>query len=160
MKLRYQRGTKVKSFCYCNLDKWSEFFCIRIEYPSYLLSFLRFLSIIRMMYFQNSFNKFNYPGSIVGPFKGRSQILLSHRFFAQITPKNCLKLMFTPSLPNAGCQIDLSRNNAIFSIKFRFSYFELCQITSSRFPFGETCLVLYKCKRDRDQCRVSYTYLH
>ena len=30
--------------------------------------------------------------------------------FAQITPKNCLKFMFMPSLPNyAGCQIDLTK---------------------------------------------------
>ena len=35
--------------------------------------------------------------------------------FEQITPRNCLKLMFTPSLlSHAGCQIDHSHNNAIF----------------------------------------------
>ena len=43
-------------------------------------------------------------------------------FFAQITPRNCLIFMFTPSLPNhARCQVDLSRNNAIFSSNSRFN---------------------------------------
>ena len=33
-----------------------------------------------------------------------SDLSLSRRFFAQITPRNCLEFMFTPSLPNhAGC---------------------------------------------------------
>ena len=67
--------------------------------------------------------------------KGRLEIPLSHRIFAQITPKNCLTLIFTPSLPNhAGCQIDLLRNNAIFFIQFPFSRFEICPIMPSRFP--------------------------
>ena len=57
--------------------------------------------------------------------------------FAQIAPRNCLKFMLTPSLTNhAGCQIDLSRNNASFSIQFPFSRFEICPIAPSRFPPG------------------------
>ena len=47
--------------------------------------------------------------------QGGLEIPLSCKFFAQITSRNCLKFMFTPSLPNhAGCQIDHSRNYAIF----------------------------------------------
>ena len=50
-----------------------------------------------------------------GVAKGGLETPLSRRSFAQITPRNCLKVMFTPNLPNhAGWQIDLSRNNAIF----------------------------------------------
>ena len=42
--------------------------------------------------------------------------------------------MLTPSLPNhAGCQIDHSQNNAIFSIQFPFSCSKICRITPSRF---------------------------
>ena len=49
------------------------------------------------------------------PPQGRLEIPLSCRSFKQITPRKCLKIMFTPSLPHhAGCQIDHSRNNAIF----------------------------------------------
>ena len=69
--------------------------------------------------------------------RGPLKIPLSHRFFAQITPRNCLKCIFTPSLPNhAGWQIDLSRNNAIFSIQFTFLRFEICPLTQSCFALG------------------------
>ena len=47
--------------------------------------------------------------------EGRLEILLSPWFSARITPRNCLKFMFTPNLLNhAGCKIALSRNNAFF----------------------------------------------
>ena len=65
------------------------------------------------------------------------EIPLSCRFFAQITHRNCLKFMFTPSLPNhAGCQIDFSRNHAIIFTQFTFSRSKICPITPSRFPLG------------------------
>ena len=58
-------------------------------------------------------------------------------FFAQITQRNFLKFMFTPSLfIHAGCQTDHSRNNAIFPIQFPFSRSEIYQITPSRLPLG------------------------
>ena len=67
--------------------------------------------------------------------QGRLRIPLSRRFFAQITPKNCPKFMFTPSVPNhAGCQIDHSRNNAVIFIQLPFSCFKICRITPSRVP--------------------------
>ena len=69
--------------------------------------------------------------------QGGLEITLSRRFFGQITPGNCLKFMFTPSLPNhAGCQIDFSRNHAIIFAQFSFSRYEICPITPSRFPLG------------------------
>ena len=38
-----------------------------------------------------------------------------HAAFSHKSPRNFLKFMFTPSLPNhAGCQIDHSRKSAIF----------------------------------------------
>ena len=53
-------------------------------------------------------------GILYGPLGGL-QIPLSRRFLAQIMPRNCLKSMFTSSLPNqAACQTDHSRKNAIF----------------------------------------------
>ena len=56
-----------------------------------------------------------------GPPQGGLEITLSRRFFTQITPRNCLKFMFTPSLSNhTGCQIDHSRYNAFFSLNSRF----------------------------------------
>ena len=65
------------------------------------------------------------------------KILLSRRFFAQITFINFLKFIFTPSLPNhAGCQNENSRNNAILYIQSKFSRSKLCRITPSRFPLG------------------------
>ena len=71
-----------------------------------------------------------------GPPRGL-EITLSRRFFGQITPRNCLKFMFTPSLPNrAGCQIDFSRNHAIIFSQFTFSRYEICPITPSRVPLG------------------------
>ena len=70
-----------------------------------------------------------------GPPQGGLEITLSHRFFGQITPRNCLKFMFTPSLPNhAGCQIDFWRNHAIIFLKFPFSRSEIWKL--SRFPLG------------------------
>ena len=66
--------------------------------------------------------------------KGGLEIPLSRRIFAHNTPRNCLRFMFTPSLPNhAGCQIDLSRNNVIIFI-LPLSRSEICPITPSRFP--------------------------
>ena len=71
------------------------------------------------------------------PPKGRLEIPLSHRVFTKITPRNCLKFMFTPNLPNhAGCKIDLSRNHAIAFIQFTFSRSEICPISYHAFPMG------------------------
>ena len=76
--------------------------------------------------------------------QGGLEIPLSRRFFAQITPRNCLIHMFTPTLPNhAGCQIDHSRNNAIFFIQFPFLRSKICRTTLSRFPLGEPHLLLH-----------------
>ena len=81
--------------------------------------------------------------NVWGPL-GRLKILLSHRFFALMTSRNCLKFIFTPSLLNhAGCQIDLSGNNAIFSIRFPFLCFEICLITPSCFPLGGACMIYF-----------------
>ena len=83
-------------------------------------------------------------------FKGLAPLIelpLSLMFFAQITHRNCLKFMFTPSLHNhAGCQIDHSRNNTIFSFQFPFSRSKICHTTPSRFPLRDpwyVCVVLY-----------------
>ena len=85
---------------------------------------------------QNNLSNVSVCCLLWGP-KGELKIPLSRRFFAQITPRNCLKFMFTPSLPNhAGCQIDHSRNNAIFPIQFPFSRSKIYRITPSRFPLG------------------------
>ena len=55
-----------------------------------------------------------------GPLGGL-EIPILNRFLKQITPKNCLKFMFTPSLPNhGGCH--LSRNNVICQ-KWKFVLF-------------------------------------
>ena len=55
-----------------------------------------------------------------GP-KGDSKSRFHAAFFAQITPINCLKFMFTQSLPNhAGYQINHPRNNATFPSNSRF----------------------------------------
>ena len=73
--------------------------------------------------------------SVTGSPKGASKSRFHADFFAQITPRNCPKFMFTPSLPNhAGCQIDFSRNHAIIFTQFTFSRYEICPITPSRFP--------------------------
>ena len=54
-------------------------------------------------------------------FKVELDILHHAGYFAQSSPRNCLKFMFTPSLSNhVGSQTDLSRNNAIFPSKARF----------------------------------------
>ena len=69
--------------------------------------------------------------------KGGLEIPLSRRIFAHNTPRNCLRFMFTPSLPNhAGWQFDLSRKNAVIFIQFPFSRSEIYPITPSRFPLG------------------------
>ena len=53
--------------------------------------------------------------------QGGLEIPLSNRFFAQITPRNCLKFMFTPSLPNhARCQIDIHAITQLFPSNSRF----------------------------------------
>ena len=73
----------------------------------------------------------------MGPPKGASKSRLHAGFFAQITPRNCLKFMFTPTLPNqAECQIDFSRNHAVIFIQFPFSRSEIYPFTPSRFPLG------------------------
>ena len=73
----------------------------------------------------------------MGPPQGTLEIPLSRGYFAQFTPRYCLKFMSTPSLPNyAECQIDHSQNNAIFSIQFPFSRSKICRITPSRFPLA------------------------
>ena len=79
-----------------------------------------------------------FDSNMEGPFPQRIlEIPLLPRYFSQITPRNCLKFMFTPILPNhAGCQIDHSRNNAIFPIQFPFSRSKIYRITPSRFPLG------------------------
>ena len=62
-----------------------------------------------------------YHKNSIGASQGELENPLSYGFFTQITPRKCLKFMFTPSLPNnAGCQIDHSRNNAIFPSNSRF----------------------------------------
>ena len=67
-------------------------------------------------------------------FKVELDILHHAGYFAQSSPRNCLKFMFTSSLSNhVGSQTELSRNNAIFSIQFTFSRFEICLTTLSRF---------------------------
>ena len=77
--------------------------------------------------------------------QGGLEITLSRRFFAQITPRNCLKFMFTPSLPNhAGCQIDFSRNHAIIFTQFTFSRSRICPKTPSHFPLGEPHISIAK----------------
>ena len=46
---------------------------------------------------------------------------ISQIFFAQITPRNCLKIVFTPSLPNhARCKVGLLFNNVFCSSNYRF----------------------------------------
>ena len=57
-------------------------------------------------------------------------------FRANHTPKY-LKFMFTTSLPyHAGCQIDVSRNNANCPAKFPFPCFKICSITQSHIPLA------------------------
>ena len=77
-----------------------------------------------------------YPISqlLMGPPRGTRNPAFT-QFFSQITPRNSLKFMFMPSLPNhAGCRIDHSRNHTTFLIQFLFSCSKIRQITSSRFP--------------------------
>ena len=67
-------------------------------------------------------NDIGFARFVKGARQGGLEISPSRRFFAEITPRNCLKFMFTPSLPiHAGCQIDFSRNHAIIFIQFTFS---------------------------------------
>ena len=70
------------------------------------------------------------------------KIPFSHRCFAQIIPRNCLKFTFTPGLRNhSGCQIDLSRNKAILFIQFSLSRFEICLISHHTFLLGGASLI-------------------
>ena len=69
--------------------------------------------------------------------QGGLEIPLSRWFFAQITPRNCVKFMLTPSLPNhAKCQIDLSRNYAIFSSNSRLHALTYVKSRHHAFPLG------------------------
>ena len=72
------------------------------------------------------------------------KITLSRRFFAQVTPRNCLKFMFTPRLPNhAGCQIDYSQNNPIFPTKFPFHALKYVESCHHAFPLGNPDKVVF-----------------
>ena len=65
------------------------------------------------------------------------KILLSRRFFAQITFINFLKFIFTPSLPDhTGCQNDHSRNKAIFSSNSRFHVLKYVESRHHAFSLG------------------------
>ena len=60
--------------------------------------------------------------SLNGAPQGRLEIPLSRMIFAQFTPRNCLKFIFTSHSPyHTGCQIDLPHSNAICFIQFPFS---------------------------------------
>ena len=51
--------------------------------------------------------------------------------------RNFLKFMFTPSLPSqAGCQIDHSRNNAIFPFNSRFHALKYVESRHHAFLLG------------------------
>ena len=74
---------------------------------------------------------------MIGAPKLELEIPLSCRLFAKRTPRNCLKFMFTQSIPNRNvCQIDHSRNNAIFSSNSRFHALKYVESQHHGFPLG------------------------
>ena len=78
------------------------------------------------------------------------KIPLSRRFFAQITPRNCLKFMFTPSLPNhafpLGAPCEWDRSGTMSRSKF-IARSKIGEIPNALLL--EICVLIEKLKRMR-----------